>query len=56
MDDRTLAIDGAPAAAFGRLSIRSLMFMLVLVVLLPAIAPWRCCPRWPECRSPSRTT
>jgi len=38
MDDRTLAIDGAPAAAFGRLSIRSLMFLLVLVVLVPATA------------------
>jgi len=38
MDDHTRAVGGAPVAAFGRLSIRSLMFMLVLVVLLPATA------------------
>jgi PAS domain S-box-containing protein len=38
MDDRTLATGDQPMIGFGRLSIRSLMFLLVLVVLLPATA------------------
>lgn len=38
MDDRTPAAGSAPLNALGGLSIRSLMFLLVLVVLLPATA------------------
>ena len=38
MDDRTPAAGDAPVNALGGLSIRSLMFLLVLVVLLPATA------------------
>ena len=38
MDDRTLAGGDANVAALNRLSIKSLMFLLVLVVLLPAAA------------------
>ena len=36
MDDRSVAAGDAPVNALGRLSIRSLMFLLVLVVLLAA--------------------
>lgn len=38
MDDRNLAAGSVPLIGFGHLSIRSVMFLLVLVVLLPATA------------------